>query len=33
MAFVGNTSKSVPYMLKHSDLFDDLPKNFMILLF
>jgi len=28
MAFVGNTSKSVPYMLKHSDLFDDLPEKF-----
>ncbi|MGZ3789847.1 MAG: BREX system Lon protease-like protein BrxL [Bacteriovorax sp.] len=28
MAFVGNTSKSVPYMLKHSDLFDDLPDKF-----
>lgn len=28
MAFVGNTSKSVPYMLKHSDLFEDLPDKF-----
>lgn len=28
MAFVGNTSKSVAYMLKHSDLFDDLPEKF-----
>lgn len=28
MAFVGNTSKSVPYMLKNSDLFDDLPDKF-----
>jgi ATP-dependent Lon protease len=25
MAFVGNTSKSVSYMLKHSNLFNDLP--------
>lgn len=25
MVFVGNTSHNVPYMLKHSDLFDDLP--------
>lgn len=28
MAFVGNTSHTVPYMLKHSDLFDDLPSKF-----
>lgn len=28
MAFVGNTSHTVPYMLKHSDLFDDLPEKF-----
>ncbi len=28
MAFVGNTDKSVPYMLKHSDLFEALPKGF-----
>ena len=25
MAFVGNTQHTVPYMLKHSDLFDELP--------
>ena len=25
MVFVGNTSHNVPYMLKHSDLFDELP--------
>ncbi|MDY0207400.1 MAG: BREX system Lon protease-like protein BrxL, partial [Pseudomonas sp.] len=28
MAFVGNTQHTVPYMLKHSHLFDDLPDNF-----
>jgi len=28
MAFVGNTQHTVPYMLKHSDLFDDLPERF-----
>ena len=28
MAFVGNTQHTVPYMLKHSDLFDPLPGNF-----
>ncbi|MBC7753677.1 MAG: BREX system Lon protease-like protein BrxL [Moraxellaceae bacterium] len=28
MAFVGNTSKSVPHMLKNSDLFDDLPEKY-----
>jgi len=28
MVFVGNTSHTVPYMLKHSDLFDDLPEKF-----
>ena len=28
MVFVGNTEHSVPYMLKHSDLFDALPKTF-----
>jgi len=28
MAFVGNTEHTVPYMLKHSDLFDPLPKEF-----
>jgi len=28
MAFIGNTEHSVPYMLKHSDLFEALPKTF-----
>ena len=28
MAFVGNTSKSVSYMLKHSNLFNDLPGGY-----
>lgn len=28
MAFVGNTQHTVPYMLKHSDLFDPLPEKF-----
>ncbi len=28
MAFVGNTQHTVPYMLKHSDLFDDLPEQY-----
>lgn len=28
MVFVGNTSHNVPYMLKHSTLFDDLPKSY-----
>ena len=28
MAFVGNTAHTVPYMLKHSDLFDELPEKF-----
>lgn len=28
MAFVGNTDRSVPYMLKHSDLFEALPKAY-----
>lgn len=28
MTFVGNTDHTVPYMLKHSDLFDPLPKEF-----
>lgn len=27
MVFVGNTSHTVPYMLKHSDLFMDLPDS------
>jgi ATP-dependent Lon protease len=28
LAFVGNTRRSVPYMLKHSDLFEDLPEAY-----
>jgi len=28
MVFVGNTQHTVPYMLKHSDLFADLPDKF-----
>lgn len=28
MVFVGNTQHNVPYMLKHSDLFDELPPNY-----
>ena len=28
MAFVGNTLHSLPYMLKHTDLFDALPEKF-----
>ena len=28
MVFVGNTQHTVPYMLKHSDLFDELPEAF-----
>jgi ATP-dependent Lon protease len=28
MAFVGNTSHTVPYMLKHSGLFDELPESY-----
>jgi ATP-dependent Lon protease len=28
MAFVGNTQHTVPYMLKHADLFTDLPEKF-----
>jgi ATP-dependent Lon protease len=28
MVFVGNTDHSVPYMLKHSDLFEALPKDY-----
>ncbi|TDN93374.1 ATP-dependent Lon protease [Salegentibacter sp. 24] len=28
MVFVGNTDHSVPYMLKHSDLFDALPRDY-----
>jgi len=28
MVFVGNTQHTLPYMLKHSDLFDELPEQF-----
>ena len=28
MAFVGNTRHTLPYMLKHSDLFDELPEQY-----
>jgi ATP-dependent Lon protease len=28
MVFIGNTSHNVPYMLRNSDLFDDLPKSY-----
>lgn len=28
MVFVGNTKHSVPYMMKHADLFDPLPKGY-----
>lgn len=28
MTFIGNTEHSVPYMLKHSDLFEALPKDY-----
>ena len=28
MAFIGNTQHTLPYMLKHSDLFDDLPEQY-----
>jgi ATP-dependent Lon protease len=28
MVFVGNTNHTVPYMLKHTDLFDPLPEKF-----
>jgi ATP-dependent Lon protease len=28
MVFVGNTSHTVPYMLKHADLFDALPRDY-----
>lgn len=28
MVFIGNTSHTVPYMLKHSDLFDELPDSY-----
>lgn len=28
MVFIGNTDHSVPYMLKHSDLFEALPKDY-----
>jgi ATP-dependent Lon protease len=29
MSFLGNTSKDVPYMLKHTHLFQDLPENYL----
>ena len=28
MVFIGNTKHNVPYMLKHSDLFDELPSSY-----
>jgi len=28
MVFIGNTSHTVPYMLQHSDLFDELPDSY-----
>ena len=28
MTFIGNTDRSVPYMLKHTDLFEPLPKGY-----
>src|SRR5690606_31381014 len=28
IAFVGNTAHTVPYMLKHSDLFEELPPQY-----
>lgn len=28
MAFIGNTKHSVPYMLKHTDLFEELPEKY-----
>lgn len=28
MVFIGNTSHNVPFMLKHSDLFDELPESY-----
>jgi ATP-dependent Lon protease len=28
LAFIGNTDRSVPYMLKHSNLFEPLPKTY-----
>jgi ATP-dependent Lon protease len=28
MVFVGNTQHNLPYMLKHSNLFDELPENY-----
>lgn len=28
MAFIGNTQHNLPYMLKHADLFDDLPEKY-----
>jgi len=28
MAFIGNTKHNIPYMLKHSDLFEELPEKY-----
>ena len=28
MSFVGNTKHNLPYMLKHSDLFEELPSKY-----
>ena len=28
MVFVGNTQHTVPYMLKHTDLFEELPEQY-----
>lgn len=28
MAFIGNTRRSLPYMLKHTDLFEELPEKY-----
>ena len=28
MVFVGNTQHTVPYMLRHSDLFEELPEKY-----
>lgn len=30
MSFVGNTKHNVPYMLKHSNLFEELPKGYLV---
>ena len=32
MCFVGNTQHTVPYMLKHSDLFEELPEKYLCIL-